>query len=765
MLYAVRIKVTGRVQGVGFRPFIFNLSKKYNINGTVQNNLEGVIIHAEGSRDLIASMIDHIHSRPPQLAKIREIIVDENQPSFFKEFIIVPSNRSGHAEPLIPADAGICNDCLNDMREEDNRRFRYPFTNCTQCGPRYSIIRGLPYDRPQTAMDKFHMCISCQEEYENPSNRRHHAQPVCCPNCGPELILYDLNKKPVKTNQKAIQEASSLLSNGKILSIKGIGGYHLACDAHNEKAINEIRIRKNRPQRPMAIMAKSLETAKKYCQLTEKEAEMLKSPEMPIVVLRKKESCELPDLLSPGLSTIGVMLPYSPLHYLLFENSNLECIVLTSSNPSGLPLHFKEDPGILSDYVLTHNRPILHPVDDSVIQVNQDGEITFLRRSRGFIPDVFTSALPLNHILALGGNQKNAFAAGKGHSIYMGPHIGDLDNEEMLQHYENQVNHYKSWLGLKEEFIAVDSHPSYLVNKSASRFKGTVIKVQHHHAHHVSCMADNNLHEPCFGLILDGTGYGDDGHIWGFELLYGSAASYERLGHLTYSPLPGGEKSVMEPWRNAAGMIVHFWPSHGKDLAIKLFPQKAREINIIENMVNKKINSPLAGTCGRLFDAVSAILGICQTSTYEGEAAIKLSDYIYRPHSANCKPYPFKLIKNKGEPYQLDFSPMIYKIIQEYFESVPPAAIIQRFHQTVVSASINLILSKADERPDYNRQIVFSGGSFQNLFLAQELSRHLQGKGFSVYTHKKVPCHDGGLSLGQLMIAAQQTKAKEEKRR
>ncbi|OMF62837.1 carbamoyltransferase HypF [Paenibacillus sp. FSL R5-0490] len=760
MLRSVRIKVTGKVQGVGFRPYIYGLSRKYNIQGTVQNNLDVVFIQAEGESDSIASMIDHIQKSPPQLAKIIEMTVDDSLPSYFNDFKIVPSIRSSHAEPLIPSDAGMCNDCLREMRQESNRRFQYPFTNCTQCGPRYSIIRELPYDRPHTAMDKFHMCIACREEYENPTDRRHHAQPVCCPDCGPDIILYDSNKKPVKRKQKAIHAASTLLSEGKIVSIKGIGGYHLACDAHNEKAINELRIRKNRPQRPLAIMAKSLETALKYCHVTEKEAEMLKSPEMPIVVLRKKKCSDLPELLSPGLSTIGIMLPYSPLHHLLFENSKLECIVLTSSNPSGHPLYFKEDPGTLCDYILTHNRPILHPIDDSVIQVSQAGEVIFLRRSRGFIPEVFKTAHPLDQILALGGNQKNAFAAGKGHSIYMGPHIGDLENQEMLQHYENQVKHYNKWLGFEEKKIAADLHPSYAVTKYASDFKGPVIRVQHHHAHHVSCMADNDLYEPCFGLILDGTGYGDDGHIWGFELLYGCADSFERLGHLTYTPLPGGEKAVKEPWRNAAGMILHFWPGNGKELALKLFPEKAREISIIEHMVNKKIQTPLAGTCGRLFDAVSAILGICQTSTYEGEAAMKLSDYMYRSPSECNKPYPFKIIKDRGEPYRLDFSQMIYQIIQENFEAVPPAVIIQRFHQTIASASAKLILCRADERPELSRRIVFSGGSFQNLFLAGELSRMLEENDFTVYTHKKVPCHDGGLSLGQLMIAARQTKAK-----
>ncbi|MBT2689537.1 carbamoyltransferase HypF [Bacillus sp. ISL-47] len=755
MLRAVKIKVTGKVQGVGFRPFIYSLSKKYKIKGTVQNNLDGVLIHAEGSDDLVTALIDHIQTSPPYLAKVSEVIVTENQPSNYLEFTIIPSKRTGCHTPLIPADAAICKDCLFDIKNPDNRRYRYPFTNCTQCGPRYTIIRDLPYDRPQTSMNEFQMCPSCQEEYEDPLNRRHHAQPICCPKCGPALTLYQSKKKPEITTQNSIQEAARLLSAGKILAIKGIGGYHLACDAHNPSAIKELRKRKRRPQRPLAIMVKTLETAMKYCHVSEAEAGMLNIPEMPIVVLRKKETCGLPGILAPGISTLGVMLPYSPLHFLLFETSRLESIVLTSSNSSGFPLQYRDDSEDLGDFVLTHNRPILYPIDDSVIEVNQEGEITFLRRARGFIPEVFTTEYPVDQILALGGNQKNTFAVGKENSIFMGPHIGDLENEEMLLHYEYQMDHYIRWLGYKPKYIALDSHPAYLVNMAAKRFKGGVIPVQHHHAHHVSCMADNGLKEPCFGLILDGTGYGEDGHIWGFELMFGSAASCERLAHLTYSPLPGGEKSIKEPWRNAAGMILHYWPDQGRNLAEKLFPEKKREIGIIENMLKRKINTPLAGTCGRLFDAISAILGICQTSTYEGEAAIKLADYMFTEQTDNSPGhYSFNVRKNNGKPHQLDFSPMLYEIIQDHLMGRPLQTIIYKFHQTLVSASVHMILISAEEKPELNRQIVLSGGSFQNKFLAQELSRQLTQNGFSVFTHKKVPCHDGGLSLGQIIVAS-----------
>lgn len=744
------------MQGVGFRPFIYSLSKKYRLKGTVQNNLDHVLILLEGAEDKLEEMVNEIKMSSPPLSKISEISVEEVPVIGFKEFTIAMSQASGEAVPWIAGDAAVCEECLNELKDPSNRRYQYPFINCTQCGPRYTIIRRLPYDRPNTTMKTFQMCHACQLEYNDPKSRRHHAQPICCPECGPGLTLYNQRKEQLAENLSAVAQAVRFIKQGSILAIKGIGGYHFACDAQQEQAVDQLRIRKKRPQRPFAVMVKSLEAARELCHISHQEADRLTSSDMPIVILRRKKHSLLPDKLSPGLSTLGVMLPYAPLHHLLFEETGLSCLVMTSANSTGLPMPYKESVNSLydiGDYCLTHNRDIYLPVDDSVVQCEGES-LMYIRRARGFVPDPLLTEQNVDRILALGGNQKNTFAIGKQNHVIMSPHIGDLENEEMIQSFESQLQHFKKWLKVDEKYIAVDKHPFYASQSIVEKLNGEVIPVQHHHAHHVSCMEDNGLKESCFGLILDGTGYGEDGHIWGFECLYGNANSVERLGHLQYTPLPGGEQAVKEPWRNAVGMLLHYWPLEGKALAEELFPDKWSEINTIDRMIKYKLNTPLAGTCGRLFDAVSAMLGICCTSTYEGEAAIKLSDYMYQTSNESDEAYSFHLNTDSHHFLELDLSPMIREILQDQFNQRPLAQIVQTFHQTIVSSCVEMVLKAAEKRPELNRAVVLSGGSFQNIFLAREMKRQFQKKDFNVYTHKNVPCHDGGLSLGQIIIAS-----------
>ncbi|MCM3595022.1 carbamoyltransferase HypF [Metabacillus idriensis] len=759
MHQTIKIIVKGRVQGVGFRPFIYSLSKKYQLTGTVQNNVDHVIIIFQGQEISLKKAVDDLKMSPPPLSRVKEMSIHQVPHSDYKKFSIAASQINSHSSlPWIAADAGICRQCLEEMKEPSNRRFQYPFINCTQCGPRYTIIKDLPYDRPQTTMSTFKMCEECRKEYENPLNRRHHAQPICCSECGPALILQNQQTDILAENQLAVSQTIDLLKSGSIIGIKGIGGYHLACDATQEGPVNQIRFRKKRPQRPLAILVKSIEAARELCHVSNREAELLTDPAMPIVVLQKKKTCVLPENLSPGLSTLGIMLPYTPLHHLLFEKNRLEYLVMTSANPSGLPIIYRESSlnclEEMCDYLLTHNRQIYLPIDDSVVQC--DGEkLMYLRRARGFVPDPIKTNSKVDGIIALGGNQKNTFALGKKDHILLSPHIGDLDNEEMIHFFKTQLDHFKAWLGIKETYIAVDKHPHYAVHRMGYKLKGQMVPVQHHHAHHVSCMEDNGLVAPCFGLILDGTGYGEDGQIWGFECLYGNADSFERLAHLHYTPLPGGEKAVKEPWRNAAGLLLYYWPEEGKELAVNLFPGKSNEIAIIEQMIKKQINTPMAGTCGRIFDAVSAILGICLISTYEGEAAIKLSDYMNEPQIGKTdESYPFHLKANKDNLLQLDLSPMIKKIIQDRQNAVPLEKIIQIFHQTIVKSCVQMVLTLAKKRPELNRSVVLSGGSFQNRFLVKEIASGLQKESFHVYSHRKVPCHDGGLALGQLIIAS-----------
>ncbi|GGF18642.1 carbamoyltransferase [Halobacillus andaensis] len=754
MYQALKIIVTGRIQGVGFRPFIYSLAKKYSLRGTVQNNLGTVQIIAEGKQAALSEMVQELTFSHPPLAKIDELTTHQLAPSYYEDFTIIASEESGNALPWVSPDAAICVDCLEEFSNPENRRYLYPFINCTQCGPRYTITERLPYDRTHTTMKEFEMCGRCREEYDDPTSRRHHAQPICCAECGPALKLYHTAGDVISGDQGEITQVIDLIKQGKIVGIKGIGGYHLACDAFQEKVVARLRLKKRRPKRPLAIMVKSLAVARKFCHLSKQEEETLTGQTRPIVVLRKKAEGTLPDLLSPGLSTIGIMLPYTPLHYLLFENNELDCLVMTSANPSGFPIQYKDESlHDLADYVLTHDRKIHLPIDDSLVQWDGD-RLLHLRNGRGLVPDPIKTNDQVDDIIALGGQQKNTFALGRQNHVIMSPHIGDLDNEEMIEHFESQLSHYRKWLGVEAAYAAVDKHPLYTTTSLAKNLTSHVIPVQHHHAHHVSCMEENGLGEPSLGIILDGTGYGDDGHLWGFEFLYGNADSFERLAHLHYSPLPGGEKAVKEPWRNAVGMLLNGCPEEGKKLSVELFPEKTKQIHIIEQMVKQQIHSPMAGSCGRLFDAVSAILGINHHSTYEGEPAITLSDYMNRrsTHSSN-KIYTYSI--HTGKPVmQIDFYSMIHEIVQDKLNNVPPSLIIEAFHNTIISCCIEMIQKLVKRRPDLNKNVVLSGGSFQNIYLTRHIQKRLHLEGFTVYTHNKVPCHDGGLSLGQLIIAS-----------
>lgn len=757
MLKASKLTIKGRVQGVGFRPFIFQLAEKYDIKGTVQNNMDGVRIVAEGEEESLQQMIDEVKLHPPRLSRVDSIDVVEMDPKGYQDFMIIPSERTGKSSLVIPVDSAVCEDCLLEMKDPTNFRYRYPFINCTQCGPRYTIISELPYDRPYTVMSSFEMCESCQEEYENPNNRRHHAQPIACVSCGPDVELLSIDGEGIGKGDQAIKKVQQLLKQGFIVAIKGLGGYHLACDALNEETISRLRERKRRPNRPLAVMAASMEIVRDLCYIGPKEKETLQSPESPIVVLMQKQHNQLPKNLAPGLKTLGVMFPYTPLHHLLFDDPDLRLLVMTSANPSGMPILYKDEEarkGLkgIADFILTTNREILHPLDDSVVQVI-DGEITFLRRSRGYVPDPISTQQPVHDVIALGGQQKNTFAIGRHEQIFLGPHIGDMDHLEVVDFFKNEFHHLMKWMGTQGKVIAIDMHPQFTTRRLAEDMQGKMIEVQHHHAHHVACMEDNQLTEPVYGIILDGTGYGEDGNIWGFEILYGDARSFKRLAHLTYTPLPGGEKAIKEPWRNAVGMMIGYLGEKGVILANQLFKEKEYEIDILKKMIEKKVNTPLAGTSGRLFDAVSAMLGICHISTYDGEAAIRLSEMMPEEITIQVS-YPFEIKENGDQGLEIDFTKMIDHITQDILQKKPVVEIVQLFHQTVVSALVGALLQVSSFQTDWNRKVVLSGGSFHNSFLTAEMKSRLSQLGFEVYTHKKVPCNDGGIAFGQLIIAA-----------
>ena len=744
MSNAIKVTVQGRVQGVGFRPFIFSLADQYQLKGTVQNNMDGVKIHVESdSKQKLEFFVSDIKLKSPRLSKISEIKWFDTVFEGFEDFTIIPSDAKGSSSLVIPIDAAVCEDCLVEMRDPSNFRYNYPFINCTQCGPRYSIISSLPYDRPMTSMTSFPMCDDCAKEYNDPFNRRHHAQPIACPTCGPQLRLYEISGKETVVDD-VVLETRKLLLEGKVIAIKGIGGYHLCCDATNEEAIKQLRLRKNRPERPLAIMATSKKMAETVAHISSFEETILTSPEAPIVLLKKNDNQTIANSVSPATGKIGIMLPYTPMHHLLLDEVELPFIVATSANPSGLPILYRDAEAFeylkeIADFVLIHNREILHPIDDSVVECNGE-ELVLIRRSRGFSPDPINATQDVNGIVAFGGQMKNTFAIGRGEQIIIGPHIGEMDHLEMEEHFINELDHLMHWTTVPKNTAVIDKHPLYASRHIAKSYSfEEVVEVQHHHAHMAGCMEENNISEDCYGIILDGTGYGLDGHIWGYEIFYGNKKKFNRIGHLNYTPLPGADKAVLEPWRNAAGMLIHLFDEVGFKLACQLFPGKEDQLSVMKEMIKKGINTPLAGTCGRLFDAVSAILGICEYSTYDGQAAIMLSEVAEKTNEH----YSFHWIEDT-----LHFGKMITEIILDKNEGVSISKIAGKFQKTIVESFIKKLYILQPGK------VVLSGGSFHNMYLLNELTNELTRFGFDVYHHKNVPTGDGGLSYGQLVVAA-----------
>lgn len=759
MCKAVNIAVKGRVQGVGFRPFVFQLAHDYQLNGNVQNNMDGVKIHIEGKSEKLQKFILDLREKAPRLSKINEIAVDETDSQDLEGFTIMESERTGTSQLVIPVDAAVCDDCLKEMNDPSNFRYQYPFINCTQCGPRYTIIDELPYDRPYTTMKGFQMCPDCEKEYLDPSNRRHHAQPIACPKCGPKVrLLNDNGQKIVAENP--IHETISLLKAGKVIAVKGIGGYHLCCDARNEEAVASLRSRKNRPNRPLAIMAASLAKINEIAEISEKERDLVKSPEAPILILRKKTAYHLADQVAPGMKTIGIMLPYSPVHHLLLADSDLPYLVMTSANPSGQPILYRDDDALeylkgIGDFYLVHNREILHPVDDSVIQVS-DGKIDFMRRSRGYVSDPIATDLDVSGIVAFGGQQKTTFTIGRNKQIFVGPHIGDLENLETITHYKNELTHLLKWIDIPKSIAVVDAHPGYYSRNLAKQYGfEEVVEVQHHHAHMAACLDEHGVNGKAYGIILDGTGYGLDGNIWGFEIFYGDTGSFERLAHLHYTPLPGSEKCIREPWRNAAAMLISLLGEEGWDLAKQIFKDKTTEMAVLKSMIDLNVNTVFAGTCGRLFDAVSAILGVTRISSYDGEAAIRLSEVAEEEQVV--EPYPYHLSDN-GKWLTFDFSKMLKEIALDSLAGKKTAFSSSKFHETVVQALVSGMAQLQRKNPEAEKNVVLSGGSMHNRFIRNRLTTELKAHGFHVLLPERVPCNDGGLSYGQLVVAAARRK-------
>ena len=756
MLEAVKISIVGRVQGVGFRPFLFQIANELGVKGTVQNNMDGVEVILEGHKEQIKQFIHSIDQNAPRLSRVDQIVVYDQALKGFIDFSIIQSRRDGASQVVIPVDAAICEECATEMNNTQNFRNRYPFITCTQCGPRYTIIDELPYDRPFTSMANFELCPACMKEYNDPLNRRHHAQPIACPTCGPHLSLVKNDGTVIAERDEALKLAGKFLLAGNILAVKGIGGFHLCCEAGNEEGVKLLRDRKNRPNRPLAVMSCSIDDVKEFAYVSPLEEKMLISPEAPIVVLAKKREDYLAKSVAPNMTTIGVMLPYSPLHQLLLLEVNKRTLVMTSANVSGLPIAYKNEEcrqsiGDIADYYLVHNRDILHPVDDSVVQIVKD-HTDFFRKSRGYVPDALFSKKNVNGIVAFGGHQKTTFTLGRNEQVFIGPHIGDLNNLNTMEHYRNELNHLLKWIQPNLEVGVIDCHPKYETREIVKEFSfKEIVEVQHHHAHMAACLADNEIEDEAFAIILDGTGYGLDGNIWGFEVFYGDCKSFQRLAHLQYTALPGGEACIREPWRNAVGMLVSLLEEEGYELSEQLFPAYKQALPVLRKMIEKEMNTVYAGTCGRLFDAVSSMIGLCDKSTYDGEAAITLSELAQL--NLLTETYSYE-IKQNEQKLIFDFSRMLVEIAKDVIRGKDVKEISTAFHETIVQALVDGIKQLQQTFPQFNKKIVLSGGSFHNRYLKERLIDDLSAAGFEVFTHRRIPCNDGGLSYGQLMVAA-----------
>lgn len=746
MIVKRKILIKGLVQGVGFRPFVYKLATMYNLNGFVENNNTGVEIHVEGELTDVSTFILSLEKEAPIASCIEKIIVEEGKFDEINGFEISKSRSVSKEITRISPDIAVCDDCLEDIKYQPHRIY-YPFTNCTHCGPRFSIVKDLPYDREKTSMNIFSMCNKCTSEYKNVEDRRFHAQPIACADCGPHYSLHFGSEK-INDFYDIIKLASSWLNNGNLLAIKGIGGFHLTCDAVNRKSVKKMRALKRREGKPLAVMFRNIETAKEFVIISNIEEEWLMSWQRPIVLLNSLN--KLPFEISGGLNTIGVMLPYLPIHYLLFDQLNSPAIILTSGNFSDEPIIIDNMKALnqfssLVKGIITYNRDIVNRVDDSVGLV-AGNKLRLIRRSRGFVPNPVNIGLKAEGILATGAELVNTFAIGKGNSAIISQHIGDISNPMTLQFYEESFHRFSNMFRFTPELIACDLHPDYLSTVFAGSLKLPLLRVQHHHAHIASCMAEHKLDEQVIGVSFDGTGLGTDGNIWGGEFMVSDLSGFTRKAHLEYIPMPGGDKVTKEPWRMAVANLYHYLGFQETiNIRSKLFPEIPEDmyLNLLD-ILSKNINCPLSGSAGRLFDAVSAITGVCRFSSFHAEAPMQLEAKIC---SADKPPYPYRF--DCGVFY---FDVMFVSLVEDILNGVPVSTMAKRFHKTMVEIILDGVNSLSQETG--LKKVVLSGGTFQNKYILEKTEKVLFENGYLVYSHSNIPTNDGGISLGQLAIAA-----------
>ena len=746
--------ITGIVQGVGFRPFIYQLACRYHLTGYVTNTPKGVEVEVEGSENDIDRFFERLAKEPPPLAHVSAIECFKMPLRNEEAFEITVSKAGMERSALISPDVSICADCLSEMRDPSDRRSGYPFINCTNCGPRYTIITDIPYDRSSTTMKKFEMCPSCQREYDDPKDRRFHAQPNACWECGPMTSLHrpDGHKIPC---QDPIKETTALLKNGRILAIKGLGGFHLAVDAANHTAVMRLRRKKHREEKPLALMVRDLELARRLAHINDAEAELLTSFERPIVISKKRRFHGLSSQVAPKNKYFGIMLPYTPLHYLLMEGGS-KALVMTSGNMTEEPITIDNKEafkhlGHIADYFLLHNRDIYLRSDDSVLRV-VDHVPRFIRRSRGYVPvPIFLSKemMDLPPVLAVGGELKNTICLTKENRAFLSQHIGDMENLETLEFFQVTVSHLTRILEIQPRLLAHDLHPDYLTTGYANKqVELPRLGVQHHHAHIVSCLAENGLTGPVIGLAMDGTGYGIDGQIWGGEILLSDLTSFARAAHLDYVSLPGGDRAIKSPWRMA---LVYLHKAYGDqifDLPLPFIRDLDRKkARIILQMARKQVNSPFTSSCGRLFDAVSSLLGIRHEVAYEGQAAIEL-EMCQTRRTTGTYAWEIKKVRDK---WIMVADEIIKGVVEDIRNGIGRGLISRRFHNTLI-AMYKDACTRIREETGID-QVALSGGTFQNVTLLRGLTRKLINSGFTVFSHAAVPTNDGSLALGQAICA------------
>lgn len=761
-----RIHVKGTVQGVGFRPFVYRSAMEAGLSGHVCNTGEGVAIEIEGTADTRDRFLDRLQHDLPPLARIQELAAEEIAPVGTSGFAIRASRSDGPTDAQISPDVAPCEDCLRELADPGDRRHRYPFINCTNCGPRYTIVEALPYDRPKTTMKAFEMCPACALEYADPLDRRFHAQPDACAECGPRLTFVRSRDREIMGSSNLIEEARAALCGGEIVAIKGIGGFHLACDATNDAAVSELRRRKRRDEKPFAIMVADLEATRKLCHCSEEEVRLLSSPERPIVLLRRREGSRIAPSVAPGNRNLGVMLPSSPLHHLLLHElrspvtgHRSRVLVMTSGNITDEPIAFTNEDALerlsgIAHAFLLHDREIRTRVDDSVARV-MGGRPAVLRRARGFVPAPVRLSFEMPPILAAGADLKGAICLTRGRNAYLSQYLGDLEHALAHRAFEDAAEHLQELLGIRPEIIAHDLHPDYFSTRYAHSLSTLhsplFAAVQHHHAHVASCMAENDLpNEKVIGIALDGTGFGPDGTVWGGEILLADYSGYERAAHFRSVPMPGGDAAAREPWR----MAVAYLEAGGtrQEARIPLLSQIDPErIRTVREMIAKGINCPRTSSCGRLFDAVAALIELRTVNAFEGQAAMELEQIANENEEGR---YRFTL--DAGSIRNIDFSPMIADILEDVGRDVPATVIAARFHNTLVEALVGSCASILSDARYTMRdaRVCLSGGCFQNALLTGRLKKQLEAEGFAVYTHSLVPPNDGGIALGQAVVAA-----------